>query len=140
LQGIEDTKTNDRMTLILALNYSARWEMTHALKRVVQGVQMGDIAYEDITEATISDHLTTADFPDPELMIRTSGEHRISNFFLWQAAYSEMYFTDILWPDFNENSFNQALISYAQRDRRFGGAVDQVDSINSVSNQKINSK
>lgn len=126
LQGIEDTKSNDRMTLILALNYSARWEMTHATKRIVNAVQMGDLKYEDISESVISEHLNTASFPDPELMIRTSGEHRISNFLLWQMAYSELYFTDILWPDFRKEHLYKAILDYQNRERRFGKTSEQL--------------
>lgn len=126
LQGIEDTKENDRMTLILALNYSARWEMTNATKRIVNAVQMGDLNYDDISESTISENLNTASFPDPELMIRTSGEHRISNFLLWQMAYSELYFTNILWPDFRKEHLYEAILDYQNRERRFGKTSEQL--------------
>lgn len=126
LDGIEDTKNNTRMTLILALNYSAKWEITNAVKRISNALQLGDIMHGDINEELISKNLNTSDFPDPELMIRTSGEHRISNFLLWQMAYTELYFTDVLWPDFRKDNFYQAIIDFQNRERRFGKTSEQL--------------
>ncbi len=120
--AMDRTAKNDEISLILALSYSARWEMTEAVKKIVQE----DIKAENITADTVSNHLQTANFPDPELMIRTSGEQRISNFLLWQLAYSELYFTDVLWPDFNESEFYKAICDYQNRERRFGKTSDQI--------------
>lgn len=120
--AMERTRDNERVNLILALNYSARWEMTHAVKEIVAS----GIPASRITSQVISDHLSTRSFPDPELLIRTSGEMRISNFLLWQIAYAELYFTDILWPDFNEQEFFKALIDFQGRERRFGKTSEQI--------------
>ncbi|MFN8777048.1 MAG: isoprenyl transferase [Flavobacteriales bacterium] len=120
--AMERTRDNERVNLILALNYSARWEMTHAVKEIVAS----GIPASRITGQVISDHLSTRSFPDPELLIRTSGEMRISNFLLWQIAYAELYFTDILWPDFNEQEFFKALIDFQGRERRFGKTSEQI--------------
>ncbi|MBI48730.1 MAG: hypothetical protein CL850_00345 [Crocinitomicaceae bacterium] len=106
-----------KLTFTLALNYSSKWEITSAVKAIVEK----GISFENIDEQTISDHLATADLPDPELMIRTSGENRISNFMLWQLAYAEFHFSNVLWPDFREEHFIAAIIDYQNRDRRFGG-------------------
>lgn len=110
-----------KLNLILALNYSSKWEITSAVKAVIEA---GMQAY-DVTEEVISNHLATAGTPDPELMIRTSGENRISNFMLWQLAYAELHFSSVLWPDFREEHFIEALIDYQNRDRRFGGVSQQ---------------
>lgn len=126
LEGIERTKNNTRMTMVLALNYSSRWEITNAIQHITRGVEMGEFASGDVTEALLEKHLTTYQIPDPELMIRTSGEHRISNFLLWQMAYTELYFTDVLWPDFRKEHFYQAIIDFQQRERRFGKISEQV--------------
>ena len=110
-----------KLNLTLALNYSSKWEITSAVKAIIEaGIQ----AY-DVTEEAISNHLGTAGTPDPELMIRTSGENRISNFMLWQLAYAEFHFSSVLWPDFREEHFIEALIDYQNRDRRFGGVSQQ---------------
>lgn len=122
--GMERTSGNDRVNLILALNYSARWEMAHAVRRIIEA----GIPAHEISGQVITDHLCTRDFPDPELLIRTSGEMRISNFLLWQIAYAELYFTDILWPDFNEQEFFRALIDFQGRERRFGKTSEQLTS------------
>jgi len=106
-----------KLTFTLALNYSSKWEITSAVKAIVEK----GISFDNIDEQTISDHLATADLPDPELMIRTSGENRISNFMLWQLAYAEFHFSNVLWPDFREEHFIAAIIDYQNRDRRFGG-------------------
>lgn len=126
LKGMESTKENDRMTLVLALNYSARWEMLEAAKQLAKEVKEGVLQSEDITEADFEKHLTTYGIPDPELMIRTSGEQRISNYLLWQLAYSELYFTNVLWPDFDKEELYRALISYQNRERRFGMTGEQL--------------
>ncbi len=120
LKGIEDTKDNQRMTLVLALNYSSRWEIVQATKEIAMGVSNGSIQIDEIDTELISNHLTTKEISDPELMIRTSGECRISNFLLWQIAYAELYFTPVLWPDFRKEHLYEAIIDYQKRERRFG--------------------
>lgn len=117
----EDTKTFTDMTLNLAVNYGARHEMTSAVQQLAKQVQAGILAPEDITEDTISQALYTRELPDVDLMIRPSGEYRISNFLLWQSAYAELYFCNTLWPDFSPKNLDAALIAYAKRNRRFGG-------------------
>jgi undecaprenyl diphosphate synthase len=124
--AIEETKHNTRITLILALSYSARWELTKAMKQIATDVKNGALQPEEIHQDMISRYLETKDIPDPELLIRTSGEKRISNFLLWQIAYSELYFTDILWPDFKKEHFFEAVIAYQNRERRFGKISEQV--------------
>lgn len=125
-EGIELTKNNTKMTLNLALNYSSRWEITEAAKLLALKVKEGLINPEDISAEMISDHLTTADIPDPELLIRTSGEHRVSNYLLWQIAYTEFYFTDVFWPDFGEKELYEAILVYQTRERRFGKTSEQL--------------
>lgn len=124
-KGMQQTAHNSQINLILALSYSARWEILNAVKSIVRQ----EIKAQDITIDTISQHLTTKAFPDPELLIRTSGEHRISNFLLWQIAYAELYFTNTLWPDFREEDFYAALLNYQSRERRFGKTSDQIQNI-----------
>lgn len=124
--AMEQTSANNEIHLILALNYSARWEITHAMKQIGRQIQDGTLQPEHINDATISEHLTTAAFPDPELLIRTSGEHRLSNFLLWQIAYTEFHFTDVLWPDFKEADLYKAVIDYQSRERRFGMVSEQL--------------
>lgn len=114
------------LTLCLALSYSSRWELTAAARRISQAVSEGRIAVSDIDERTVSDFLTTAAMPDPDLLIRTGGDQRISNFLLWQIAYAEIYFTPVYWPDFTKEQFMEALGSYAGRERRFGLTSEQV--------------
>ena len=114
------TARGERMTLALALNYSSRSEITAAVRTLAQHAAAGEIAAADITEQSISEALYTASMPDPDLVIRTSGECRLSNFMLWQASYSELYFTDTLWPDFGREEFLKAMKAYAERDRRYG--------------------
>lgn len=128
LEGIRETKSNDRMVLTLALNYSARWEITEAVKALANDVQQGLFEPDEVNEEIFNKYLATARIPDPELMIRTSGEKRISNFLLWQSAYTELYFTDIFWPDFRKEDFYAALIDYQMRERRFGKISEQVTS------------
>ena len=128
--AINETADNNRMTLVLALSYSAKSEITDAVKNIAQQVKSGDLDIESINESTIDNVLYTKEIPDPELMIRTSGEHRISNFLLWQLAYSELYFTPKLWPDFREEDLYDALICYQRRERRFGKTSEQLTEKN----------
>lgn len=120
MEAMEKTSANTRCTLTLALSYSSRWELTEALKTVATKVKKGELRPEDITEQLLSEHLTTADLPDPELMIRTSGELRLSNFMMWQLAYTELYFTPKLWPDFRRSDLHEAILDFQKRERRFG--------------------
>ena len=123
-QAVEKTKNNKRMTLILALSYSGRWEIVNAVNKIIHDSK-NNLAKE-ITEDTFQQYLNTKGVPDPELLIRTSGEHRISNFLLWQIAYSELYFTDTLWPDFRKEDLLKAIIDYQKRERRFGKTIQQI--------------
>lgn len=125
-QCIEDTANNSGLTLILALSYSSRWELTHAMRLMAADVASGNLAVETINESTVSAYLQTKAIPDPDLLIRTGGEVRISNFLLWQIAYSELYFTDIFWPDFREEEFYKAIIEYQKKERRFGKTSEQL--------------
>lgn len=120
------TSGNTGMTMVIALSYSSRWELARASRIIAEEVRSGILAPEDVTEETISARLATEFMPDPELLIRTGGELRISNYLLWQCAYSEFYFTDQYWPDFNEESFRKAIADYQQRQRRFGKTGEQV--------------
>ena len=126
LKLIEDTAGNTGLSLVLALSYSSRWEITEAMKRIARKIESGEMKAEDINEQTLTDNMTTAAIPDPDLLIRTSGEYRISNFLLWQLAYSEMYFTDCYWPECTREEFYKALVDYAQRERRFGKTSEQI--------------
>lgn len=126
MKAIEDTKNNDRMTLTLCLSYSGRWEITHAVRSLAEKVLSGELKLEQIDENCFSNFLNTKDMPDPELLIRTSGEERISNFLLWQLAYSEFYFTDKFWPDFNKEDLYEAIVNYQNRERRFGKTSEQI--------------
>lgn len=125
-EGIENTKNNTRMTLVLALNYSGRWDITQATVQLAKAVQAGLLQPEDITPHQISNTLSTSGIPDPELLIRTSGESRISNFLLWELAYAEFYFLDIFWPDFRKEHLYQSIVDYQQRERRFGKISEQL--------------
>jgi undecaprenyl diphosphate synthase len=111
---------------VLALSYSSKWEILNAVKMIANKVKKGNISPGEIDEDIVTQHLCTSDFPDPELLIRTSGEHRISNFLLWQIAYTELYFTDKLWPDFRKDDFCQAIADYQKRERRFGKTSEQL--------------
>jgi undecaprenyl diphosphate synthase len=122
----ERTKFNEGVNLILALNYSARWEIVNATKQIASKVKNGELDPEDICDKTMSDYLSTHGLPDPELLIRTSGEHRVSNFLLWQIAYSEFHFTDVLWPDFKKEDMYKAVLDYQSRERRFGMVPEQI--------------
>jgi len=124
LQAIEKTKNNSRMTLVLALSYSGRWDIINAVNTIVKE----DNVNRDITEEDFQQYLTTKSVPDPELLIRTSGEYRISNFLLWQIAYSELYFTDTLWPDFRKEDLEKAILDYQSRERRFGKTSEQIQN------------
>lgn len=122
------TEKNSAMTMVVALSYSSRWEITEATKRIATKVQSGEIAINDITEEMLSQNMETFFMPDPELLIRTGGEQRISNYLLWQIAYSELYFCDTFWPDFNEEDLHKAIADYQGRQRRFGKTEAQVES------------
>lgn len=125
---ISETAGNTRMTLVLALSYSSRWEITHAMQEIARKVKEGSLQPDDITEEIISKHLNTANWPDPELLIRTSGEARISNYLLWQIAYAELYFTQKLWPDFRRDDLFEAILDFQKRERRFGKTSEQLKS------------
>ena len=123
---VERTANNDSMTLVLALSYSAKWEITEAVRSIASKVKAGELALEDINDTVISSELTTNFMPDPDLLIRTGKEQRLSNFLLWQAAYSEFYFTEVLWPDFDKEELYKAVYEYQQRQRRYGLTGEQV--------------
>jgi undecaprenyl diphosphate synthase len=125
-KAIELTKDNTGLNVVLALSYSAKWEIAQATKAIARDVQEGNLAIDDINDETISAYLNTAHLPDPELMIRTSGECRISNFLLYQLAYAELYFTPVHWPDFRKQHLFEAIQNYQQRERRFGKTSDQL--------------
>lgn len=124
--AIQKTSGNTRLTLVLALSYSSKWEIVDAVKRISEKVCKKEISLGDINEKIFESHLNTNGIPDPELLIRTSGEQRISNFLLWQIAYAELYFTEKLWPDFRKNDLYEALAEYQSRERRFGKISEQV--------------
>lgn len=123
---IDTTSANTGTTLVMALSYSSRWEITRAARQLAQEVLEQKINPNDITEAMVSDHLTTKNIPDPDLLIRTGGEKRISNFLLWQLSYAEFFFTDVFWPDFREEELYEAILYYQQRERRFGKTSEQL--------------
>ncbi|MCQ2196981.1 MAG: isoprenyl transferase [Bacteroidaceae bacterium] len=122
----EHTKNNDRMTLVLAISYSSRWELTNAMQQIAQQVKDGTLKAEDVNEDTINANLQTNFMPEPDLLIRTGGEYRISNYLLWQCAYSEFYFTNKFWPDFLEEELYEAIVDFQQRERRYGKTSAQV--------------
>ena len=126
MQAIKDTSHNTRMVLTLALSYSGRWDLLQATRRMAQEAADGKLLPSDINDQTLSSYLSTAGMPDPELLIRTSGEERISNFLLWQLAYSELYFTPKYWPDFRKADLYEAILNYQHRERRFGKTSEQV--------------
>jgi undecaprenyl diphosphate synthase len=126
LEVIDKTKNNNHMTLTLALSYGSREEIVNAVKNICNKVKNNTISIDSIDDSIINEHLYTQNLPDVDLLIRTSGEHRISNFLLWQIAYAELYFTDVLWPDFKEQDLYEAIISYQKRERRFGKTSEQI--------------
>ena len=123
---IATTAGNTGTTLVLALSYSARWEITEAVRQIAREVKEGQLRAEEITEAMVADHLTTKGIPDPDLLIRTGGEQRISNFLLWQLSYAEFYFTEVFWPEFREEELYEAILYYQSRERRFGKTSEQL--------------
>ena len=123
---IDETSVNSGTTVILALSYSSRWEITQAVKQIAEEVKSGKMSIEQISEDTVSAHLTTKHIPDPDLLIRTGGEQRLSNFLLWQLSYAEFYFTDTFWPDFRKEELYGAILYYQQRERRFGKTSEQL--------------
>jgi undecaprenyl diphosphate synthase len=127
--AVEATKNNTKMTVVLAVSYSSREEMTKAVRRIARRVERGELDPARVTPGVIEAHLDTAGIPDPDLLIRTSGEMRVSNFYLWQVAYSELYVTDTLWPDFREREYREALAYFQQRQRRFGRTGAQVEHL-----------
>ena len=127
MECIAQTSANTGTTLVLAVSYSARWELITAAGRLAADVAAKKIAPDDITEERFAQYLATHDLPDPDLLIRTGGEKRISNFLLWQLSYAELYFTDIFWPDFRDNELYEAILSYQQRERRFGKTSEQIN-------------
>lgn len=124
----QHTANNEKMTMVVALSYSSRWEITKAVRDIANEVKSGAIALQDISEETVTEHLSTSFMPDPELLIRTGGEQRISNYLLWQIAYSELYFCDTYWPDFMEDDLHKAIEDYQSRQRRFGKTEAQVEN------------
>jgi undecaprenyl diphosphate synthase len=126
MEGIEQTKNNTKLNLVLALNYSAKWEILRAARQLAEAAVKGQIPPEEIDEAAFENALSTRGIPDPELLIRTSGETRISNFLLWQIAYAELYFTPVFWPDFGKRELFEAIINYQRRERRFGMISEQI--------------
>lgn len=124
--SLEQTKNGENITLVLALSYSSKWEITHAVKNIMADIKNGKLSCDNLNEELISDYLSTRDIPDPDLLIRTGGEKRISNFLLWQMAYAELYFTDTYWPDFDEIHFYRAIADFQNRERRFGRTSEQI--------------
>jgi undecaprenyl diphosphate synthase len=126
MEAMDKTSGNNRMDLILALSYSSHWEIIEAAKQIASKIKSGELDPNDLDKECFASHLQTTGFPDPELLIRTSGEHRISNFLLWQIAYSELYFTPKLWPDFRKDDLYEAILDYQNRERRFGKTSEQL--------------
>jgi undecaprenyl diphosphate synthase len=126
MKAINDTSSNSHMTLVLALSYSSKWEILNAIVNIAEKVKKNELDPTQINEEVFTSFLTTHNIPDPELLIRTSGEQRISNFLLWQIAYTELYFTEKLWPDFRKNDFYEAILNFQNRERRFGKTSEQV--------------
>ena len=125
-KAIEDTQDNDGLCLILALNYSAKWDIMQAVKTIADKVERKELSAETLTESDFESALSTKNIPDPELLIRTSGESRISNFLLWEIAYSELFFTPVLWPDFRKKNLFEAILDFQSRERRFGKTSEQI--------------
>ncbi len=126
---VEKLSKNTGLTVVMALSYSSRWEIINAVKSIVGDVKKGKIDTQDISQELFDSYLATSEIPDPELLIRTSGEARISNFLLWQIAYTELYFTSVLWPDFSDEDFYEAICNYQQRERRFGKTSEQINNL-----------
>jgi undecaprenyl diphosphate synthase len=129
-ESVVELQKNTGLNLIMALSYSSRWEIVNAIKNIAADVKAGHLEPYEIDQDTIKDYLTTREFPDPELMIRTSGEYRISNFLLYQLAYAELYFTSVRWPDFRKDNLYEALLDYQKRERRFGKTGEQLQKQN----------
>ena len=127
-EGMEKTKENERMVLTLALNYSGRWDILQASKRLANDAKSGKIDSQSIDENLFSSYLSTAQMPDPDFLIRTSGEHRLSNFLLWELSYAEFYFTDVFWPAFSKDEFYRAILDFQNRERRFGKISEQLST------------
>lgn len=127
-EAIQETAKNTGLNLVMALSYSSRWEINTAIKKIGEAVKAGTLQPEDINQSLVQQYLCTSQFPDPELMIRTSGEYRISNFLLYQLAYAELYFTHTLWPDFRKENLYEAILDYQGRERRFGKTSEQIKS------------
>jgi len=125
-EAIQDTRHYDRMKLVLALSYSSRWEITNAARQIAKKIESKEITSENINQELFESCLITHDLPDPELLIRTSGEYRISNFLLWQIAYTELFFTPKFWPDFRKEDLYEAIVDYQRRERRFGKTSEQI--------------
>jgi undecaprenyl diphosphate synthase len=131
-ESLDITSRNTGLNLVMALSYSSRWELLEAVKQIARDVKDGKIEVESISQDTIQQYLSTKEFPDPELMVRTSGEYRISNFLLYQLAYAELYFTNVRWPDFRKENLYEAIIDFQNRERRFGKTGDQIQSTSSI--------
>jgi undecaprenyl diphosphate synthase len=131
-EALDFTKDNTGLNLVMALSYSGRWELLNAVKSIANEVQKGNLHVEEIDQITLQKYLCTSGFPDPELMIRTSGEYRISNFLLYQLAYAELYFTDVRWPEFRKKNLYEAIIDFQGRERRFGKTSDQIKQVPST--------
>lgn len=126
-QSEKETSGGNNLTLVVAVSYSSRWEITEAIKSISRDLKNGELTEDDITERTIDQYLTTQGFPELDLLIRTGGDVRISNFLLWQVAYSELFFTDVFWPDFGKESFYEAIIDFQKKERRFGKTSEQIE-------------
>jgi undecaprenyl diphosphate synthase len=125
-EGEAQTRNNTGLTLVVAANYGGRWDMSEAFKKIAVKIESGEISIAEVDEKLISQHLSTSDLPEPDLFIRTGGEQRVSNFLLWQLAYTELFFTPTLWPDFNRQSIEEAIVSFRTRQRRFGHTGEQI--------------
>lgn len=132
-EALHETSTNTGLNLVMALSYSSRWEITEAVKKIAADVKSGKLEEASISQQTVQQYLATSGFPDPELMIRTSGEYRISNFLLYQLAYAELYFTNTLWPDFRKENLYEAILDFQSRERRFGKTGEQIKEGESTS-------
>ncbi len=130
-EALDFTKNNTGLNLVMALSYSGRWELLNAVKNIANEVEKGKLAVEEIDQSTLQRYLCTSNFPDPELMIRTSGEYRISNFLLYQLAYAELYFTSVRWPEFRKKNLYEAILDYQSRERRFGKTSEQIKTVQS---------